>query len=232
VSQPRLDVILLGDKAYSDHLKAIMARIEAQKEIIDKIKQRIKSAEGRYDERANAELERAQGDLNAAENVGATIDNFYKDVKKNWATAPSRVVGHVAFSPPFRLGAGTTEEEYTQDSAIIKVDKKKIDRAEFKGNLLDLENKIPFEKFNKMMNPNPQNTFRFKCPKDRLLQLRGTIPDEEMSHPRMLDQNGDPCIMVIKNGSATGVTIGRANGIKSCKRTAQPFETKTDDYII
>jgi len=95
---------------------------------------------------------------------------FYKDVEKNWATAPSRVVGHVAFSPPFRLGAGTTEEEYTQDYAIIKVDKKKIDRAEFKGNLLDLENKIPFEKFNKMMNPS--------------------------------------------------------------KRTAQPFEAKTDDYII
>jgi len=68
------------------------------------------------------------------------------------------------------------------------------------------------------MNPNPQNTTAFDFPDNRLLKLQGTIPEEEMCHPPMLDRNGEPHLMVIKNGSATGVTIGRANGIKSFVR--------------
>lgn len=45
--------------------------------------------------------------------------------------------------------------------------------------------------------------------------LRGTILEEEMRHPTLLDHNDEPCLMVIKDGSTTGVTIGRASGIMS-----------------
>ena len=31
----------------------------------------------------------------------------------------------------------------------------------------------------------------------------------------MLDTNGEECIIVVKNGNATGVTLGRGSGIES-----------------
>lgn len=34
----------------------------------------------------------------------------------------------------------------------------------------------------------------------------------------MLDANGDPCLVVFKNGAKTGMTIGRANNVSSYTR--------------
>lgn len=58
----------------------------------------------------------------------------------------------------------------------------------------------------------------FKYPEGGLLQFRDTISKDLMHKPDMLDENGEPCLLVIKNGIATGVTIGRATGIFSYVR--------------
>ena len=34
----------------------------------------------------------------------------------------------------------------------------------------------------------------------------------------MCDQNGDPCVIVLKRGRVTGLTVGRANNIRSYTR--------------
>lgn len=39
-----------------------------------------------------------------------------------------------------------------------------------------------------------------------------------MRHPDMKDQDGEPCLLVVKNGNATGTTLGRANGVFSIVR--------------
>jgi hypothetical protein len=39
-----------------------------------------------------------------------------------------------------------------------------------------------------------------------------------MRKPAMLDQNGDPCLIVLKRGRSTGLTRGRANNIISYTR--------------
>ena len=39
-----------------------------------------------------------------------------------------------------------------------------------------------------------------------------------MRHPDMLDSDGERCLLVIKKGNTTGLTIGRAIGIFSCVR--------------
>src|SRR5205807_1410000 len=39
-----------------------------------------------------------------------------------------------------------------------------------------------------------------------------------MRKPSMVDHNGDACIMVIKSGNTTGLTIGRANNLFSFTR--------------
>jgi hypothetical protein len=46
----------------------------------------------------------------------------------------------------------------------------------------------------------------------------GTITDDLMRNPDMWDSDGEPCLLVVKNGNATGTTIGRANGVFSIVR--------------
>jgi hypothetical protein len=46
----------------------------------------------------------------------------------------------------------------------------------------------------------------------------GTISDDLMHHPDMWDFDGEPCLLVVKNGNATGTTLGRATGAFSIVR--------------
>ena len=52
-----------------------------------------------------------------------------------------------------------------------------------------------------------------KHPTNRLLKFQGIVPDEEMRCPTILDQNDDPCFIIMKRDNTTGLTIGRANDI-------------------
>lgn len=65
----------------------------------------------------------------------------------------------------------------------------------------------------------------FKYPDDRLLPLRDPISEDLMRKPDMLNHDGERCLLVIKSGNATGVTIGRATGIFSFVR--QYFSNNT-----
>lgn len=58
----------------------------------------------------------------------------------------------------------------------------------------------------------------FKYPSHGLLPLRDMITEERMREPDMLDHDNEACLLVIKNGNATDVTIGRATGIYSFVR--------------
>ncbi|EGO23607.1 hypothetical protein SERLADRAFT_416027 [Serpula lacrymans var. lacrymans S7.9] len=214
-SKPRFNVILLGKEAYDDYLASIKARIGGYTFIVEHAKQRIKAVEGQDNEGGTVECKEAQDNIDRAEKAMEALYTFYDIVEKKWASEASRILGHVVCSPPIRLGAGTADEMYTEDYAIIEVDGDKIDKLNFKGNVIDLGTEIPAREFTEKMYPNPRNRTSFKYPTDRLLRLWGTIPDEEMRRPTMLDQNEEQCLMVIKNGSASGVTIGRATGIMS-----------------
>ena len=55
-------------------------------------------------------------------------------------------------------------------------------------------------------------------PPTRLLPLKGTITDALVRKPDMRDSNLEPCLSVVKRGSAIGTTIGRANGAFSVVR--------------
>jgi hypothetical protein len=131
----------------------------------------------------------------------------------HWVSPDKRVLGHIIYSPPIELGFGT--RKYTQDFAVIDIDVSKIDATNFEGNVIDLGTRIQPTAFNRMMYPNRQNVHTFEYPQDRLLRLRGTIPDEDMRDPPALDHNGEPCLVVVKHGNTTGLTIGRANSIRS-----------------
>jgi hypothetical protein len=68
------------------------------------------------------------------------------------------------------------------------------------------------------MYPCVDGTRAFKYPDGRLLPLRDMITEELMREPDMLDHDKEACLLVIKNGNATDVTIGRATGMFSFVR--------------
>ena len=65
------------------------------------------------------------------------------------------------------------------------------------------------------MHPHPEGRSDFKYPHCGLLQVRGVAKDDEIRKPKQLDANGEKCLIVVKNGKATGPTIGRLSGMES-----------------
>ena len=68
------------------------------------------------------------------------------------------------------------------------------------------------------MHPHAASRASFEYPHHGLLQLRDIVQEDELRHPTTLDANGEPCLIVVKNGNTTGITFGRATGIESFVR--------------
>jgi hypothetical protein len=67
---------------------------------------------------------------------------------------------------------------------------------------------------------------------NHLLQAYGVVSADEISNPGHLDANGEPCLIVVKNGGTTNTTVGRANGLESVKRTYPQHGIKGDSLEI
>jgi hypothetical protein len=216
VSQRRHNVILLGDAAFNKFVQSIQDEIREKWFTTQYLEDCVEAVEGRDDPASDERRKEDEDELKKERKAVERLNAFHQDVLKDWATSENRILGHVIFSPPINIGVGT--EQYTEDFAIIEIDGSKIDASNFKGNVIDLGTQIPIGDFHRMMSPNAQDAHPFKYPYDRLLGVSGTIPDEEMRCPTTLDKNGDPCLMVIKRGNTTGLTIGRANDVYSYSR--------------
>ncbi|KAJ7145815.1 hypothetical protein C8R44DRAFT_755948 [Mycena epipterygia] len=218
-SQRRYNVTLFGDAAFNKYLECIKGEIGDKAFTAQYQERRIRAIEGKDDPAANKERQNAQAELDGAREAMEKLNTFYQDVSTHWSTPENRVLGHVILSPPINVGVGSSSGEgYTEDWAVIEIDASKVDASNFNGNAIDLGTRIPVGEFIRMMCPNPRDAHSFEYPVDCLLRLKGTIPDEEMRHPTARDQNDDPCLMVLKHGNTTGLTIGRANDICSYAR--------------
>ncbi|THV02724.1 hypothetical protein K435DRAFT_836237 [Dendrothele bispora CBS 962.96] len=242
-SECRHNVTVFGNTGFERYLESIQTEIEGQTFMIKHQEGRIRAVEGKNDPLANKKRQKAQFALEEAKEAVEELKTFYQDVSTQWATPESRVLGHVVLSPPISVNVGG--EGYTEDWAVIEVDASKVDSSNFSGNAIDLGNLISPDKFTNMIDPNPQNRHSFTYPYDHILRLKGTIPDNEMRHPTAFDQNGEPCLVVIKRGNATGLTVGRATNICSYVRyyndgmrssepskewTILPFDSKSGSF--
>ena len=214
-SRPRHNILVHSGTSFEKHLTSILDQVQAQDVLKRYELRRIAKLVGREDNWAILEREDAESGLKKAEAKATALTAFHQELSTHWATDDSRILGHVIFSPPIVVGAGA--EKYTQDVAVIRIDPSKINPSGFAGNVIDLGTKFPPDVLTAMMNPK-KNSHNFEYPGDRLLSLRGTIPDEEMRNPKMNDLSGDPCIMVIKRGKTSGLTVGRANRVISYTR--------------
>ena len=132
VSQPRRDVLLLGNQAFQDELGSITVGIERRAILVDHYREELRGLG-----RAEAEERKTFNDkLREAEAAIATLNEFRREVTTRWSAEGQRVLGHVALSPPISVGAGP--KHYTEDWALIELDREKIDWRVFKGNVIDL----------------------------------------------------------------------------------------------
>lgn len=57
------------------------------------------------------------------------------------------------------------------------------------------------------MHPHPHGCAS-KFPLGNLLRIKGFVKEDELCSPKQLDANGEECLLVIKNGRTTKVTLG------------------------
>ena len=83
----------------------------------------------------------------------------------------------------------------------------------------------------KLMYPHPTDRDDRRVLDDSLLQADSVVSTTEISNPKHLDANGQPCLIVVKNGGTTGTTVGRANGLESVKRTYPEYGIIEQDSL-
>jgi hypothetical protein len=133
-SQPRCEVILPGPRAFQSVLRSTMVEIGEHTIMVNYYKQQLKDLQGSYDD--DDEREAIQGDLKKEEAMIDALNQFHDEATKYWSEESLRIIGHVAYSPPITVGAGA--ERYTEDWALIELDRNSIDWDNFKGNAVDL----------------------------------------------------------------------------------------------
>ena len=85
------------------------------------------------------------------------------------------------------------------------------------------------------MHPHPKSQSNFKYLLGGLLQVKGVVKENELRRPKQLSANGEECLLVVKNGMGTGLTIGRLTGIESVIRDYSDYgigKTTTLEFAI
>jgi len=206
-SQPRRNVLLLGDGAFKKLLGSIQSEIGSAA-FTAEFEPRCLEAIERSGEAHEMARKESQTVLDKAKKAMKEHPLYCQEVLEYWGPAEERILGHILYAPP--IGVGATADQYTEDFAIIALDPSKIDAQNFKGNVIDLGSKLTIPVFRRKLN--------FMYPLDRLLPFQGTISTAELRRPSMVDKNGKPCLMVLKRGNATGLTISHGNNVFSFVR--------------
>ena len=138
-STRRQAVLFLGSKAYTDALEAIMTKIANLVICTRTYKARIealrKATESEDTEVADARQE-LQDKLAKTEKIIMDLYKFHNDITRNWSTPSLRVLGHVVYAPAISVSTGP--KQFTEDWALINLDRDKINWNVFKGNVVSL----------------------------------------------------------------------------------------------
>lgn len=125
-SQPRKDIILLGNGSFDAAVEAIMKFIGDQTVAIsawENSRSRLAAQRGpKYDE--------LTGLINGARVKITAANQLHNEVTKNFTTTASRVIGHVFYCAKIEVG----QAGFMWDWSFVVLDEDKINWDEFKGN--------------------------------------------------------------------------------------------------
>ncbi|KAL5490711.1 hypothetical protein ACEPAI_5545 [Sanghuangporus weigelae] len=232
-SMPRREIIHLGSKAFQNALEAIMDKIGHDDLMIDIYKDELEglgeAIEGE-DAKTTTNRKEFEDRLAKAEASKASVYEFHDNVTRFWSAESQRILGHVLYAPPISISTG--DKRFTEDWALVELNRGKFDWNVFRGNVIHLGTKVTADQFMKKMYPHAETRAKFKYPRGGLMQLRDFVKDGELRRPTMLDANGEQCLIVVKNGATTAVTLGRATGIESFVRAYKDYAIHTTSMEI
>ncbi|EIW74633.1 hypothetical protein CONPUDRAFT_140422 [Coniophora puteana RWD-64-598 SS2] len=218
-SMPRREVVHLGSRAFQNALEAIMDRIGHWSYMVDGYEEEFahlgERVEGE-DPKTTSNRQKTKYRLEEAEASKASVSEFHREITSLWSAESQRILGHVVYAPPISVGTG--DSMCTEDWALVELNRGKFDWDTFRGNVIHLGSKLTPYQFMKKMYPHALTRAKYKYPPGGLMQLRDVVQPNELRRPAMLDANGEWCLIVVKNGAATGATLGRATGIESFVR--------------
>ncbi|KZT27853.1 hypothetical protein NEOLEDRAFT_1154829 [Neolentinus lepideus HHB14362 ss-1] len=222
-SQPREDIVALGNIGYSNAVKGMMGTIRDLLHSIDAWNDVLRRL-GDHVEGEHVNL------VAGAKKKIQLLNALHDEVTKRCTIPDLRVIGFVLHSE--KIEVSVDPHGYTSDWALIELFKEKIDWASFKGNKVYIGGNLSVPDFRNTMFPHPADQANYKYPEDGLLQAYGVVRDQEIRNPPHLDVNGEKCLLVVKNGLATGTTVGRVNGPESFTRTYDEYGIKQTSFEI
>jgi hypothetical protein len=275
-SQPREDVVVLGDQGYNNAVKAMIDSIAGLPRCIDSWNATLVKLGGPVQGESPMVTESRQEHVDLVAKATREIEQaeaLYDEVTKHRTTPDQRVIGFVLHSE--KIEVSVDPHGFTKDWALVELYEEKIDWASFKGNKVYVGTSFPYLclhlvsisrplhlwsrfpspvflssvladyyflssaggnlsilDFASKMFPQPADQGDYNYPLDGLLQAHGVVPDEEIRNPQHLDVHGEKCLFVVKNGLATGTTVGRTNGLESFTRTIDEYGIKQTSVEI
>lgn len=163
------------------------------------------------------------------------LDNFLLLAKSTRAEIDNRAIGWLDWAP--KIQNDVDDRRYTWDGAVFELDKNRWDH--FKGNYVylgassifiyhplffpdDFSPHIHFSggKFEpgditRFFYPNDANPTTFNYPADHLFRIQGCVDAESMKKPHLLDELGNRCYIVAKDGQTTDLTFGRYSELEA-----------------
>ncbi|KAF9048851.1 hypothetical protein BJ165DRAFT_1343224 [Panaeolus papilionaceus] len=176
-----------------------------------------KPAEGEEeDEEITKERQKYLDLVDKAKKKIEKLDKLYCNIARFRVIPEQRIIGSVLHVEPITVSDGP--HKFTRDWALVELDPEMIDWDSFEGNKVYIGGNLSQEDFCAIMFPRPEDRADCIYPCDGLLQANGIVKDEDMRSPQQLDADGEKCLHVVKNGLATGTTVGRVNGLHSFTR--------------
>lgn len=208
-------VRVCGERRFQRGLDEIADAIEAHETDADVFARQVVRLQTNGDQSpANAENVAYNQNLVDKEKESiAELKKLQVEVTKYWSDIKvDRNIGHVKYAPSIKVDQKDTK--YTSDWGAFLAAKAKV-AGGFVGNVVDLGAKFTPVQLKRMFYSRSGGPTTFKYPEDRKLRIFGCATREELAAPAEFDNDGEPCLMVGKDGNTTGLTVGRYSGLES-----------------
>ncbi|KAF8645404.1 hypothetical protein AX16_007838 [Volvariella volvacea WC 439] len=209
---PRQQVRVCGFRRFQRGLDEIRADVVNHGHDAGVCAEEIAELEADGDEADPETLDKARRKLEEHRAAIVKLKSLYKDVNASWGDIARRNIGVLEYSPP--IFVDVDDRQYTEDWATIRLDEARF-KPNFVGNQVDLGTAFTPSQLKTLLHPWNDGTTPFKYPSNRLLKIRGFVPKEKLANPDSFDSEGQPCIIVMKHGCTTDLTVGRCAGLES-----------------
>ncbi|KAH9063649.1 hypothetical protein EDB83DRAFT_2519799, partial [Lactarius deliciosus] len=102
-------------------------------------------------------------------------------------------------------------EQAAEDKAEVEANRNKL--AQVKKDIRELE--AFYKELQGQVASTPRTLDGVRVPTNRQLRINGFVTRELLANPDCFDMNGEPCFIVMKDGNATGLTVGRYAGLEA-----------------